>query len=95
MTNVMMEYKELHHDCDSSHDVEEAKANARDRKELCITLRVFYHVLVGLLLLSMIIICTIYISHLQQHVQTLDKQIQLLQQVCQATSGLLRNIHFA
>ena len=58
----------------------------QNRIELCITLRVLYHVFV-LLLLSMVIICTIYISHLQQHVQLLDREVNHHQQASQ------RSIH--
>ena len=72
-------------------DVEEnttQKAEKRNqtKTELCITIRVFYYVLIGLLLLSMIIICTIYISHLQTHVQQLDGQMKSLQE---SAGGLL------
>ena len=71
------------HQEDDTHRAE--KAN-QTKTELCITLRVFYYVLIGLLLLSMIIICTIYISHLQTHVQQLDGQMKSLQE---SAGGLL------
>ena len=52
--------------------------NNQAQSELCKTLQIFHLVLVGLLLLSMIIICTIYISHLQEHVRRLDAELNYL-----------------
>ena len=51
----------------------------RERKELCITLRVFFYTLIPLLLLSMTIIATIYISKLQQHVRDIEMRAQSLE----------------
>ena len=67
-------------------DTQRAEKANQTKTELCITFRVFYYVLIGLLLLSMIIICTIYISHLQTHVQQLDGQMKSLQE---SAGGLL------
>ena len=78
-----MGYDKLQNSGDHQQNVElgEDCRAQRNKKELCITLKVFYFVLIGLLLLSMIIICTIYISHLQDHVQRLDVQVAHLQKV--------------
>lgn len=62
-------------------DAEVGQSQIQNRRELCITIRVFYHVLVGLLLLSMVIICTICISHLQQNVQRLDREVNDLRKL--------------
>ena len=49
------------------------------QSEPCKTLHIFYLVLIGLLLLSMIIIlCTIYNSHLQEHVRRIDAELNYL-----------------
>ena len=77
LQNIELRVGELgvdHPECET----QTAETN-QTKTELCITLRVFYYVLIGLLLLSMIIICTIYISHLQTHVQQLDGQMKTLQ----------------
>ena len=73
-----MEYRKWNYPYD---DAEVGQSQMQNRRELCITIRVFYDVLVGLLLLSMVVICTIYISHLQQYVQRLDGEINHLQKV--------------
>ena len=57
----------------------EMTKGSRERKELCITLRLFFYTLLLLLLLSMTIIATIYISKLQQHVRDLDMRAQSLE----------------
>ena len=51
------------------------RSNHNERKELCISFRVCYDTLQSLLLVSMIIIVTIYISHLQQHTQELERRV--------------------
>ena len=68
------------------YETHTAEKTNQTKTEPCITLRVFYYVLIGLLLLMMIIICTIYISHLQTHVQQLDGQMKSLQE---SAGGLL------
>ena len=77
LSNELMEYRKW------KNDEEVGLSQTQNKRELCITLGVFYHVLVSLLLLSMVIICTIYISHLKQHVQRLDGEVNHLQQVSQ------------
>ena len=85
LQNVELGVGELQLDVELGVDHQDNKKHTADepnqtKKEICITLRVFYYVLIGLLLLSMIIICTIYISHLQTHVQQLDGQMKSLQE---------------
>ena len=57
----------------------EMTKGSRERKELCITLRVFFYTLLSLILLSMTIIATIYISKLQQHVRDIEMRAQSLE----------------
>ena len=51
----------------------------REKKELYITLRESFYTLISLLLLSMTIITTIYISKLQQHVRDIEIRAQSLE----------------
>ena len=71
------------------YETHTAEKTNQTKTELCITLRVFYYVLIGLLLLMMIIICTIYISHLQTHVQQLDGN-EITSRICWWSAEPLR-----
>lgn len=46
-------------------------------KDLCVIVRICFYILVALLLVSMTVITTIYISHLQTHVQDLDAKQEI------------------
>ena len=63
------------------------RSKCNERKELCISFRVCYDTLQLLLLVSVIIIVTIYISHLQQHTQELERRVCRLETLLGIHSG--------
>ena len=60
----------------SRNDSKAENSESNGRKDIRITLRLCYDTVVSLLLISIITIATIYISHLQNHVQRVDNRAE-------------------